>query len=268
MATADLKVAESRHITWNATMSPSPADVQAAIDQLREFHRLGKQITAEYGKEVHRRRIAKQRGRAEPATRIMDAISSRFGLPVHVVRALRKFANVDDERGYTDDELDDLCSLCKKHGRIIGLSQVRHLLAIEDKDERARFQTRMIREKWTNSRTTAELIRMYGWRRRGGREPAIPQDVDGVLIQTLSLTTTWRRWFDLFSGRRLPSGKKQLKVKLTDLGPDLQTRLKAVDDAIQSLERGLPKRDERPEGKLQAAISNRSSRPKQRGKPA
>jgi len=222
----------------------------AAIDRLREYHRVGTEILAEFGP-----------GR-DPD---MDEISKSYGLEVHVIRVLRKFA--DDDHGYTEAELNELCAQSEKHEYTVGVTQLRHLVTIADKKERARFQRQMIRGKWTNSRTVSELIRRHGYRRRGGRMPIIAQDVEGAVIQIQSLATTWRRWFDLFSGVSVPSGKKQLKVKLSDLPPELQRCLQQVDEAMLALEDVLPERDKKPEEQPPMAVTGRPSRQRKRSKP-
>jgi len=49
--------------------------------------------------------------------------------------------------------------------------------AVQRMNERTARQREMILEKWTNSRTVAELIRRYGRRRQGGRRPHIAEDL-------------------------------------------------------------------------------------------
>lgn len=177
------------------------AEVQAAIRELRQFHRTGKEILNMYGL------------RAIPGEHSMKDMREHFSLPAHVIRAVRKFA--DPEHGYNKAELTELCELCGQHNRVVGLTLVRHLLTIPDKATRTQFQYDMIREGWTHSRTETELIRRYGRRRQGGRIPKVAEDLDAALLQVEDLTISWRRFVQAFSERDASGGFQK-----TDAAPE------------------------------------------------
>jgi hypothetical protein len=220
-------------------MPHSRDDMPAAIDRLREYHRVGTEILTEFGP-----------GR-DPG---MDKISKRYGLGVHVVRVLRKFA--DEDHGYTEAELNELCAQSEKHGYTVGVTQLRHLVTIGDKKERARFQRQMIRGKWSNSETVAELVRRFGRRRKGGRKPHVAADVPGVLLQLEGFAVAWRRW----SERLADEDDDQVKVRTSDLAKEVQAAVAKVTEAFAALNTVVS----RPQGVIDVEdrAADRRRRPK------
>ncbi|MCY2987636.1 MAG: hypothetical protein NTY19_07200 [Planctomycetota bacterium] len=228
-------MAELIDTTWSATMSPSPAEVQAGIDQLRKYHQVGTEILARYGRRAKPAAQTEPGVDAEPDKNTMAGICERYRLPTHVVRVLRRFA--DDEQGYTDSDLDELCAQCEESNRVVTLTQVSYLVTICDREKRRQFQRMMIRKGWKGSRTVAERIRQFGRHRKGGRKAYIPEDRAGVLLQIQNTTTVWRRWFRRLSDEDDPT----LQVRLSDLQPELQDALRKVEKAMGSLDAKLPK---------------------------
>ena len=215
---------------------PAPADVLAAIAQLREHHQIGRQLL-----KTH-----------EPGSRRwgdMHAVCEQSTLPAHQVRALRRFATT-----YTKKELKQLCRQCEQHNRAIGLTVVRHLIKFRDKDKRAQFQKRLISERWSNSRIVDELKRVLRPAWKGGRKPTIAEDVPGVLLQLQGFAVAWRRW----SERLANLGDKGVKVRPADLPDEVQAAMERVTGAFEAISAAVSPQQEKPEEKDQAERGQRS----------
>lgn len=217
-------------------MPHSQDDMPAAIDRLREYHRMGTEILTEFGA-----------GR-NPG---MDEIKNRYGLAVHVIRVLRKFA--DNKHGYTKAELNELCAQCLEHTYVVGLTQLRHLVTIGDKKVRARFQRQMIRGKWSNSETAAELVRRFGRRRKGGRKPHVATDVPGVLVQLEGFAVAWRRWSDRFAD----ADDGEVKVRPADLPGEVQAAMAKVTKAFKAVIAAVAQEQEKSDRKDHAVTRKR-----------
>jgi len=173
---------------------------------LVDMHRMGRRLLAQtpdssgYGTHVIREQAGERR-LTEPE-----------------IRTLRRFA--DPTVGYTKAELSELIELAAKHKRDIGVTLLRSLLTVP-KDERKPFQELMLANGWSASRTSDEIIRRFGRRRDGGRQPKIREHVDAALVQLEDLTITWRRWVRAFVHKNAGEG---FLVAVDDQDQNVQQR--------------------------------------------
>lgn len=147
----------------------SHADVTAAIKQLREIHRIGRQSL--------RKRPYRETGDQVDH----DGEAAAHSLNPETLYKIRVFA--DPRRGYTRDELDKLCQLCQDQGRALGFTAVIQFLAVP-RDQRLAFQQQAIAERWSVARIRLERLRLVGRRRsEGGKQPRIPPDLHALLAE-------------------------------------------------------------------------------------
>ncbi|MCY2986953.1 MAG: hypothetical protein NTY19_03685 [Planctomycetota bacterium] len=206
---------------------PAPADVLAAIAQLREYHQKGKQLLG-----THKKRSRRWGD--------MQAVCKQERLLAHQVRALRRFATT-----YTKKDLEQLCRQCEQHNRAIGLTVVGHLIKIRDKGKRVQFQKRLISERWSNVRIVAELKRARRPTGTGGRKPDVAQDVPGVLLQLEGFAVSWRRWSDRLADQK----DKGVKIRLTDLPGKIQNAMAEVTKAFNVISPPPPQQPQQQQEK-------------------
>ncbi len=226
-----------------AKKEPTPAEVQAAIGKLRKYHQLGRQLSEEH--EPSARRWADMKG-----------VCKQYRLLAHQVRTLRKFAN--PKTGYTEPALDQLCTQCQQHGRVVGLSAISHLLKIDDKRKRFRVQSKMIHGDWPDPRIVAELKRELKRPWKGGRNPYVADDAAGVLLQLQGFSVTWRRWFERFADE----DENKVTVRPSDLDPEVQAAVRKVNKAFAALSDEVSRQQEEANRKPLATERQRRSKPK------
>ncbi len=139
-------------------------DVLAAVAAIQKGHEIGRTLLKQLGDYAGR-------GKMEEAARA-------YGYNTDAVRKLRQFAAT-----YDDDDLAELCELCRKHERAFGVSFVYRLVAIRNKDKRAAFQRRAISEHWGHTRFVQELRRRFKLGHKRGRQPKMPEDVTQALAE-------------------------------------------------------------------------------------
>ena len=201
-----------------------PAEkVQAAIKELRNIHAEGKDILKSYpfGRKSRKK--------------TMVAEARERGFSHEVVYKWRVFA--DPNLGYTDDELNALCGLCKELGVALGASFIPKFLTIRDKAERAEFQRRAISGRWTIRRVMQELLLRYGNRRKAGGRHKILSTED-LLTELRSKAIWWRRLYKMLARK---SGKQVRSAGLSrdDIPGGIQEPLKQAVRAIKKLENAV-----------------------------
>ncbi|MCY2987466.1 MAG: hypothetical protein NTY19_06335 [Planctomycetota bacterium] len=212
-----------------AKKEPTPAEVQAAIGKLRKYHQLGRQLSEEH--EPGARRWADMRG-----------VCKQYRLLAHQVRTLRKFAN--PKTGYTEPALDQLCTQCQQHGRVVGLTAISHLLKIDDKRKRFQIQSKMIHGDWPDPRIVAELKRELKRPWKGGRKPYVADDAAGVLLQLQGFAVAWRRWSERFAD----ADEDKVTVRPSDLDPEVQAAMRTVTKSFASLSAKVSRQMEEADG--------------------
>lgn len=189
----------------------SPDEIETAIQQLRNYHRLGSEI-----------RDSLPAGRAYNE-RVVERQAEARGLSTGTIRKLRTLA--DPEQGYGQAELEELCCLFREHGCAPRISIVYKFLSVpKDRDQRAEFQQQVIEGHWKRPRVDQELRKLFGGRRRsGGKRKRIPDDPGNVLAQIEGMCFAWARFCT------------QLAEKDRGLSAKVKRRLKAASQALQFL---------------------------------
>lgn len=193
--------------------------VRAAIDALRDAHRLGRKIH----KEI--------KPYADYGTGRIEEKAEELGINAEKVRKLRQFA--DPEGGYTQQELRELFQLCRKERRALGLSfMIKFLTIPKEGGQRAEFQRLVIEQRWNCTRVDTEIRARFGRRRRGGNRPKVPDTATSLLSQLDAMCQRWRRLVGIMTDED-DVGTAHANVK--ELPAEVQTDLKQVSRAITRL---------------------------------
>lgn len=184
--------------------------VEEAVQQIKDFHKLGCQLEESHYKRGEIKRQAKEKN-----------------LTVEFARKACQFA-----RSYTQPKLKDLCLSIRTtqskdsfRGSIFGRSHVLYLLRVPE-DRRDKIQELSINEGWSIDTFQHEIGRRFGYQRVGGRTRRVPGSAVGVLEQIEKMCEQWRRWEAVYSTKR--SGKKLRAV---------DQQVKVATDAILLLQK-------------------------------
>jgi hypothetical protein len=192
--------------------------VEAAIEQLRDFHRIGSNSLRRRGE------------RAAYGGKQAEAEAGELGISPDILRKLRQFA--DPETGYDAGELEELCRLCREHGRSWGIKHLTIIIRVRKAGgKRAAVQRRAIKNGWTTSELKDEVLRRFGRRRSGGRKPAVRSDVQGVLGQ---IEAACLRWVRLHAELTSDGHRREAHPHLRDLPKAVQ---RTFGDATESVRR-------------------------------
>jgi hypothetical protein len=120
-----------------------------------------------------------------------------LGWNVTKLRKARQFA--DPESGYTPQRLDELVRLLRQHRPVFGISHVGTLVTVpwDDADEskrRGELQRRCVEGNWSKAELVAEIKRLFGSRRHGGRKRRVAADRVGAYVQLDAMADSWLRW--------------------------------------------------------------------------
>jgi hypothetical protein len=204
-------------------MAGNRQKVEAAINGIRKAWALGRKIRAGCGMRA---------GRGE---RLIVRMAGRHHIGEDLARKLRQIA--DPQAGYGRQELERLLRLCRRHGRPLGISHLSKFVTIGDKRMRAGFQREAIRGGWSRARIQAELLRRFGYRRRGGRRRRITDDPEVLLMGLVALCNTWRRWCgQLAEHQERVAGEGGAGPKLN---ASIQHGLGEVDAAVARLQEAV-----------------------------
>lgn len=154
----------------------------SAVQRIREFHSLGLK---------HKQRWkASSRGRR---TTELRSIAARLSVSEDYLRKAIRFA--DPERGYSQEELDELCRQVAARGVQFGVSFVMELLSIpRESGQRTQLQGKAIDEGWSLKELKLTTASLHLRRPGSGRRQQIAKDKSGVLIQLRQVTERWLRF--------------------------------------------------------------------------
>lgn len=202
--------------------SPAPK-VEESIQAIRADHKAGSGVLARIGRRA--------------SDKVLRAEAESLGLKnVDTVRKLRQFA--DPEKGYTLEELDELCEVCRKHGHELGRSFVFKFLSIpRENGQRAKFQREAIRNKWSRAEVDNAICARFGRRRHGGKTPMVAGSVDGVLVQADSVCLQFRRLVQTLRDR----DDAETSPSLRDLPVDVRSILEVADVFMERMQDLLAK---------------------------
>jgi hypothetical protein len=220
----------------------SPEKIKQIVAAIRTFYRRGKS------------NLRTRPGRAKHGDNELGKDALRFGVSPHVLTRARQFA--DPERGYTEDELDEMFVSFAKFGFALGRSTVFLLASVRPKSVRAKLQQRAIKHGWTESRLHLEVIKEFGPRRVGGRWRNVPTDKTDLLVQLESECERWRRW-----RAAIDRAGKDGKTPGQSLPEDLYRRIAQVSKSIEVLRRQVEEElaNEKPGRKARMDLSSARS---------
>ena len=167
----------------DSSFQPAPPvnhDLDEAINRIRVWYQLGS------------RSLALRSANSRPAVGLVADEAKTLRTSEAYLRKLRQFA--DPKSGYTPEQLEQLCKLCRASGRTVGISAILLLVTVHDRRLRGKLQRRFLQEGWGCIRLSQEMRAELGRRRHGGRRPRLASDLAGILAQTDGLVERWVRW--------------------------------------------------------------------------
>jgi hypothetical protein len=162
--------------------------VRIAIRELRMAYRDGRSILRKLGP------------RADLGEHQIEQAADEHHRTADACRKLRQFAML-----YNGRDMKELCGLCLRYRRALGLSLLYKLVSIESRKDRREFQRKAIAEHWGHTRITRELRIRFGrrdellGRKQRGRKPHISQNITEVLVQIEDMARYLFRWQEHFA---------------------------------------------------------------------
>jgi len=223
------------------------AQVTAAIQQIRDFYRVGQELPP---KQPHKEVVGRH---------IIDGEAKRLDMNPDTVRKARQFA--DPKVGYTRAELDELCRLIRDiqtqqtgEKSVFGRTNLIRMLTVPRRYRKA-FQREAVENGWSFRELEAEIARRFGTRRQGGRRRRIPSGAANLLTQFKRMTDTWRRGLAELD-TLLKAGERQvlpgtIEEQLRAIGPTMRTLQETVLAELQAIR---PSRQARELLEVDAAV--------------
>jgi hypothetical protein len=207
----------------------TPEQVRAAITEIRAYHGHGcKSLQAlprrgggGYAKQLIKAEAERLR-QEDPAT----------GWNATRLRKARQFA--DEEEGYSQKRLTELCQALRKGRPVFGVSQVGILVTLSWAEGREDLQRECIESNWSKAELELEVWRRVGPRRQGGRKRKVGGDPILALIQLNAMADTWRRWCAAAAGGDDGDEEDAPRV-LKALPQAIGKHIKTVSDAMSAL---------------------------------
>jgi len=202
--------------------STAAQQAKQAVQELREFYKLGQKVLKKDRKNPLKRKYS---------WGVTVEIAKEIGMARDYVDKSRKFAST-----YTKAEFEELCRLRRPDGIPLGPRHVIGLLRIKNKRQRERLQRRAAIEGWSTRRIPLEVSKLLGTAGSGGRRPKSPQVIDDALMQVLTMTKRWGRWYEGFdSKKRKEKDLEKSRIEVEDLPDSVRKHLKSVSGQIQKL---------------------------------
>jgi hypothetical protein len=199
----------------------TPVEVQAAIASIRQYHEEGRRILQD---------VSMQGSYGQGS---IQAQAERRGWNPTKARKARQFA--EPTTGYSPDRLNELCRLIRGYRPHFGISHVGILLTVPW-PERAELQKQCMAEYWSKSELEAEIKRLYGSRRQGGRRRHVP-DRDHALVQLDEMADSWQRWYRVATEER--NGQDRPWTLLGTLPVNVQNGVQTVSRSMGLLKEAV-----------------------------
>lgn len=215
--------------------SPPVRSSSPPLGSIRELYELGTKFLKATGGE-------RSPGKAEE-------LAEKYGYSQVAIYKARQFAKM-----YSQDELEELCSLGESESQPFGIGHVHQLIQVKAAGERKRLQTAAAKHGWS-SRKLKEMRKQklgYDVATNVGRKPRRAEDIDQALLQLAQRAHQWKRWVDALS----PEGDgRATDFDLGELSATVRDKLNAVTIAARELAETL-----------QRVIRNRNSQKASRKK--
>ena len=180
-----------------ASSQSPPSKVKDSLKRVRAFHALGTKS------------LKGRSGAAKHHEQEINREAKELGINPDTLRKARHFA--DPDRGYSKDELDQLCEACEQAEYAIGTTRIIRLLSIPSKQRRKALQGQAIKRRWSKRDLNREISKKHSPRKLGGRRKQIPTNVSDFLTDLLGKTESWRRWYAELN--RVPvAGKRKVAI--------------------------------------------------------
>lgn len=114
--------------------SAEPSNVRQAIQELRDFFKLGREVLTADEKNPKKQTYSKE---------ISISFAEQLGKSRDYVDKARQFAS-----SYTEKQFEELCSLRRPDGLPLRRRHLVALLSVENKGERKRLQRKAAKEGW------------------------------------------------------------------------------------------------------------------------
>jgi hypothetical protein len=185
-------------------------DVDQAVKEIRAFHAQG------------RKSLREQPERGRHGAKEIEAQAEELGWNPTKLRYARLFAH--RQEGYSRERLDELCKLLREHRPVFGVTHAADLASVP-LAQREEVQRRSIEGNWSRSKLKAEIKKLLGSRRQGGRRRRVSSDPGEVLVQLDQMADTWQRWF------RQANDEEEARPILNRLPIKVRERVRKVDAA-------------------------------------
>ena len=220
-----------------ARQSKTSAPVRSSsppLGSIEDFYKLGVEFLKATGGE-------RSPGKAEE-------LAEKSGYSQVAVYKARQFAKM-----YSQDELEELCSLGESEGQPLGIGHVHQLIQIKGAGERKRLQKAASKNFWSSRKLKEQRKHKHGYKvaTKVGRKPRRAANADEALLQLAQHADQWLRWADALA-TTLPVEDQSDQFTLGDLKDSVRDRLKAVTHAMQELAGTLQRLNVRKKNSEQA----------------
>jgi hypothetical protein len=199
----------------------SREDADQAIRAIRDYHKEG------------RKSLREQPERGRHGAKQIEAEAERLGWNPTKLRDARMFAHPVE--GYSRERLDELFQLLREHRPVFGVTHAAHLASVP-LARREEIQRRCIESNWSRSKLKAEIKRLLGRRKQGGRRRKVSSDPGEVLVQLDVMADTWQRWF------RQVADEEEARPILNRLPSKVREQVHEVDAAMSGLREAVAAR--------------------------
>lgn len=154
---------------------------------------------------------------------------------------------------YSQEELEELCSLRKPDGLPLGIGHVYQLIQVGGRGERKRLQKDAAKNCWSSRKLKAERMQKRGYKvpTNVGRKQWRPTNLEDALVQIAQHADRWLRWADALT-TSLPGDYQPVQLTLGDFPDSVRDKLMAVTNAIKDLSVTLQRLNVRKRNSQQA----------------
>jgi len=210
------------------SLKVNSAKVERGIEAIRSAYKTGQKILERIGR------------RGEYKSAAIQKEAERLGLNENVVRKLRQIAEPED--GFTEQELEKLLEISRKHEWAIGPAYLYKIVSIPKKHRlREKFVRQAARGQWNRARIDLEIRQHYRQRPHGGRRMKIAASIDTARLQALATCERWLTWFNEFETKRDDPEFKQLLDSLQKQLPAAQRAVRRLREELVMQQQGNEK---------------------------
>jgi hypothetical protein len=152
--------------------------------------------------------------------------AARLGWNETKLRKARQFAH--PEQGCSGQQLEELFALLREHKPSFGTAHI-GLLVTVPWPEREQLQRKCIENNWNTSTLQEEILKQFGYRRKGGRRRQVSRDVGRALVQLGKMADRWKRWV------KVAKAPDALEPVLNRLPEGVRRWIDTVDEIMLSL---------------------------------